>query len=44
MELFDSSIVKMQVDGDIVISSYLADGEVIVPSSFAPKPANLPDL
>jgi hypothetical protein len=38
---FESSIVKIQADGDRVLSSYLEEGETLVPSSFAPKPATV---
>lgn len=38
-EIFDSSVLKKQADGDIVLSSFLDDGEELVPSSFTPKPA-----
>lgn len=34
-QLFDSSIVKVQTDGDVVLSSFLDDGEKLVKSSFA---------
>lgn len=33
-QLFDSSVVKKQADGDVVLSSYLDDGEELVKSSF----------
>jgi len=46
MILFDSSIVKVQADGDTVLSNYLEDGEVLAPGSFAQPvvPETLPEF
>lgn len=40
-QLFDSSVVKKQADGDVVLSSYLEDGEELVKSSFHVDPPAL---
>ena len=40
--IFDSTIIKRQVDGDVVMSSFLDDGEEIVEYSFAQKPVTAP--